>query len=307
MKTPSLPDFDALWDYEKPAETEAAFRALLPQAEASGNPSYHAQLLTQIARAQGLQRQFDAAHRTLDQAQALLSEELHQARIRYLLERGRVFNSSGTPEEARPLFLAAWEQAQVHQQDFSAIDAAHMLAIIAPPEQQLDWNLKALALVEQTSDTRAGKWRGSLYNNIGWTYHGQGQYQQALEMFERALAARQAQGQQREILIAQWCVARALRSLGQVEEALHMQQALLDAYEQSGEQQDGYVYEELGECLLTMQRPEEARPYFALAHTTLSQDLWLVAEEPARLERLKQLGTEKVSSLPLDTTPDTGS
>jgi tetratricopeptide (TPR) repeat protein len=306
MTTNTLPDFDALWDYGKPAETEAAFRALLPQAQASGNLSYHVQLLTQIARCQGLQRQFEAAHHTLDQVQALLSEALHQARIRYLLERGRVFNSSGKPEEAQPLFLAAWEQGQVHQEDFHAIDAAHMLAIIAPPEQQLDWNLKALALVEQTSDTRAKKWRGSLYNNIGWAYHEQGNYQRALEMFEQALAARQAQGEQREILIAQWCVARALRSLGQVEEALRRQQALLQAYEQSGEQQDGYVYEELAECLLALQRPEEARPYFALAHAALSQDVWLVAEQPARLERLKQLGTNESPPLPLDTKPDTG-
>ena len=57
----TLPDFDALWDYEQPAKTEVAFRALLSQAEASGNPSYYIELLTQIARTQGLQRDFAAA------------------------------------------------------------------------------------------------------------------------------------------------------------------------------------------------------------------------------------------------------
>ena len=58
----TLPDFDALWDYDQPAKTEAAFRALLPQAEASGDSSYYIELLTQIARTQGLQRDFAAAH-----------------------------------------------------------------------------------------------------------------------------------------------------------------------------------------------------------------------------------------------------
>lgn len=290
----TLPDFDALWDYDQPAKTEVAFRALLPQAETSGNPSYLIELLTQIARTQGLQRDFAAAHQTLDQAQALLTDDLSRARIRYLLERGRVFNSSGKPEEARPLFQAAWEQGQAAQEDFHAIDAAHMLAIVAPPEEKLDWNLQALALVEQTGDARAHKWGSSLYNNIGWSYHEQGQYQEALAAFQKALEWQQSQGDARQILIARWCIARALRSLGQVEEALRMQQALEEDWKPVGESA-GYVEEELGECLLALGRPEEARPYFAQAYAKLSQDSWLAAEEPARLERLKQLGEEASS------------
>ena len=43
-------DFDSLWDYGRLAETEARFRALLPATAA--DPSLHAELLTQIARAQ---------------------------------------------------------------------------------------------------------------------------------------------------------------------------------------------------------------------------------------------------------------
>jgi len=41
------------------------------------------------------------------------------------------------------------------QQNFYAIDAAHMLAITAPAEQQLEWNLRALALAEQSPQPRA--------------------------------------------------------------------------------------------------------------------------------------------------------
>jgi tetratricopeptide (TPR) repeat protein len=281
-------EVDTLWDYDHPAQTEAAFRALLPQAQASGNRSYTLELLTQIARAQGLRRDFAAAHETLDQVQVLLTAELSRARVRYLLERGRVLNSSGHPEEARPLFEAAWEQGLACHEDLHAIDAAHMVAIVAPPEEKLEWNRKGLALVERTSDARARKWGGSLYNNIGWAYHAQAQYQQALEAFQRALAWRQVQADPREILIAKWCVARAFRSLGQLEEALRMQQALHEAWQSLGGSA-GYVEEELGECLLALERPEEARPYFAQAYVKLSQDPWLVATEPARLERLKRL------------------
>lgn len=62
----NLPDFQGLWDYNDPAGTESKFRAVLAKAEASDDRGYQAELLTQIARAQGVQRQFDAAHATLD-------------------------------------------------------------------------------------------------------------------------------------------------------------------------------------------------------------------------------------------------
>lgn len=290
-----LPDFDSLWNYADPAETERQFRALLPRAEASGDESYTLQLLSQIARTQGLQRQFAAAHETLNGVERRLPPAASLTRVRYLLERGRVFNSSGQPDSARPLFLDAWAQAQALGVDAYAIDAAHMVAIVAPPAEQLAWNLQALALAERTLDPQAAKWRGSLYNNLGWTYHAAGQFAEALTMFERALAYRESQGQANAIHIARWCVARCLRSLGRVEEALIQQQALLTDNERLGEK-DGYVLEELGECLLALNRPAYAQPYFAAAYEELSKDVPLIEGEPKRLERLKQLGRGKIKA-----------
>jgi tetratricopeptide (TPR) repeat protein len=237
-----------------------------------------------------LQREFAAAHATLATVEAALTEDLSLARVRYLLERGRVFNSAGQRAEAMPLFLAAWELAERHDQDFYAIDAAHMLAIAAPPAEQLAWNLRALALAETTLDPRARGWCGSLYNNLGWTYHDAGQYGEALAMFQKALAWREASGPRAQVRIARWMVARALRSLGRLDDALDMQIALQGEYEADGET-SGYVYEELGECLLALGHPYDARPYFALAHAELVKDPWLVANEPARLQRLHALGT----------------
>jgi hypothetical protein len=43
-------DFDTLWDYNHPEETERKFISLLTQAENSGNIGYIAELLTQVAR-----------------------------------------------------------------------------------------------------------------------------------------------------------------------------------------------------------------------------------------------------------------
>jgi tetratricopeptide (TPR) repeat protein len=282
-----LIDFDRLWNFARPDETEARFRELVPKSE--GNTSYHVELLTQIARTQGLQRKFDEAHRTLDSAEEMLTPDMARPQIRLLLERGRVLNSAGDPDGARPHFLAAWEHGLKSGQDNLAVDAAHMIAIVEPPERQHEWNLRALELVERSEDPQAKKWSGSLYQNIGWTYHKNGQFDMALESFRKAEAWRVEHGSPAALRIARWCVARALRSLDRIDEALGMQQDLQREFAGIGEE-DGYVYEEIAECLQLLNRPDEAVPFFAMAHAKLSADKWLIESEPARIARLGELG-----------------
>lgn len=276
-------EFDTLWDYSDPHQTELRFREILIQVP-EDNLAY-LELLTQIARAQGLQQKFDRAHQTLDQVERRLSKYASRAKVRYLLERGRVCNSSGEPEEARPLFEQALDMAVELSEDSYAVDALHMLAIVAPPASALDLNLRAIQMAESSPQPKARQWLGSLYNNTGWTYHSAGEYASALEMFEKAEAVRRSNGSVPELRIARWCVARALRSLSRIEEALSQQMALKEEFESAGET-DGYVFEEIGECLLALNRAEEARPYFAKAHESLAAEL---AHEPERLARLKEL------------------
>src|SRR5829696_8684107 len=168
----NLPDFDALWNYDRPAESERAFRDLLPLAK--DNAAYELELLTQIAQAQGLQRQFEAGHKTLNEVERRLTPDMQRVRVRLLLERGRLFNSAGDKAQAWAPFERAWELAQTANEPGYAIDAAHMLGILESPE--LTWNLRALELAESSPDERARRWRASLYNNIGWIYHDRGEY-----------------------------------------------------------------------------------------------------------------------------------
>ncbi|MCY3718245.1 MAG: tetratricopeptide repeat protein [Anaerolineaceae bacterium] len=285
--------FDELWDYDDPAASEERFRDLLPDLVAHGDESQRVQLLTQIARTLGLQRRFDDARAVLAEAGARLDGASDRARARWLLETGRCHNSSGSPERSLAFFLEAWELASECGEDFHAVDAAHMLAIVEPaPEERLAWTMRALELAESSDDGRVGKWPGSLHNNIGWTWHEHGDYERALEHFRKALAWRERQGDVGTIRIARWCIARCLRSLERVDEALAMQRALLEE-KQAEDAPDGYVYEELGECLLLLGREGEARPWFARAYAELSADPWLQAEDADRLERLERLGQER--------------
>ncbi len=283
-------DFESLWNYSKPAETEAAFRALLPAAEDAEDAEYRLQLKTQIARTLGLQRRFDAAHVLLDEVAAATDENTPVAGLRLLLERGRAHNSGGSPDEAHPLFEEAWRAGVALGEDFYAVDAAHMLAIVSSGDEVLAWNQRALEHAEASEDPRARRWRASLCNNIGWTHHAAGRHTEALESFQRALDAFEEQGKPQRIRIARWSVARALRSLGRVEEALVQQQSLHQEQQRlSPPEEDPYVREELGECLLALGRTHEARPHFAAAWEMLSQDVGLSEREPDRLERLREL------------------
>jgi len=282
-------EFDQLWDYDDPAATEAKFREALAAAETAEDTGAALQIRTQIARTLGLQKRYDDATEVLDAVEPKLAAAPPVVRVRWLLERGRILNTSGDRGGARPVFEGAWEAARACGEDGFAVDAAHMIAIVAESDEAMAWNERALQLARTSDDPRAKKWRGSLLNNQGWTHHDQGRHEEALALFREALEARREQGDEKLIGIARWCVARCQRSLGRIEEALAAQEQLLKEAE-AANAKDGYVLEEIAECLLALDRGEEARPYFARAHAVLSEDPWLPEGEPERLARLAELG-----------------
>lgn len=282
-----MADFDKLWNYNDPAATEKTFRDLLAEMHSRGEALPALELLTQIARTQGLQQKFDDAHATLDEVESRLGDSDDLVRTRYLLERGRVFNSSNQRDRAIPLFTDAMNVASKRGFDFYAIDAIHMLGIAEPdPEKQLAWNFNAMQLTEASKDDRARGWLGSLYNNIGWTYYAQQRYDEALEIFKKTVSFFENAKRPDRLRIAQYSVGKTLRALGQVEKALAIQLELFTA-NQKLNAPDGYVCEEVGECLLALGKTEESKPYFAQAYELLSTDDWLKRDEPKRLERLQ--------------------
>ena len=221
----SQPDqIDALWDYDHPAESEAAFRRALEALDAQADLRSAAGAADTDRASAGIAAPFRRGAR---------HARYRRSSIRW-----------GDVACAHPLSTGAWPRLQflapagareavfrrgvgacLHRwRDILAIDAAHMLAIIAPPEASLEWNERALELAERSSAPRALHWRGTLYNNIGWTYHDAGDYEQALATFQKATASRRAEGDPALIRIAVWAEARTLRSLGRVEEALALQQ-----------------------------------------------------------------------------------
>lgn len=156
---------DHLWDFSDAAASEARITDAIAVLE------------TQRARALGLQERFDEADAVLD---AVEGQD-----VRVALERGRLRNSAGRPEEAVALFQAAAREAP---DAFLRADALHMLAI-AEPERAEHWTAEALSLLKQESNPRTLRWRVSLLYNLGWARKDAGDDVGARTAFEQAVAA----------------------------------------------------------------------------------------------------------------------
>ncbi|HYI22857.1 MAG TPA: tetratricopeptide repeat protein [Candidatus Limnocylindrales bacterium] len=221
-------------------------------------------MATQLARAHGLEGRYDDALLVLE----VQPTEDPEMNVRVLLERGRVVNMQGDPAGARALFESAFQAATESGFDQLAIDALHMVAIVVPPEEQDALNRRALELAASSDDPRARQWRASLLNNIGWTAFDAGRYDEALSEFEEALDARREHGKTADIQVARWCVARTLRALGRVDEALTIQLSLAEEHAAAGTA-DPFVDEEIAACRAALDlKPErhhspEGRDHFS--------------------------------------------
>lgn len=278
----NAPSIRDLWDFDDIPLSEQRFREWIDRISQT-NP-YHFELKTQLARTYSLRGRFNEAHEILNEVVHHLDSSA-LVRVRYLLERGRTYNSAAQAAAALPLFEEAWNTANTANLDALAIDAAHMVAIADPdPEKQVAWNLKALELAEQSRQQDAKHWFGSLYNNLGWTYHDLKNYEQALTTFQKAASwYAQQQGQNHAFHIAQYAIARTLRSLQRHQDALDILQPVLQEQIEQ-ETGDGFIYEELAENWLALGQADKAQPYFEQAYQHLKDISWMDEE---RLERLR--------------------
>lgn len=264
-----------LWDFADLAGTEERFRT---RFEHSTDHGEQAEILTQLARVRGLRGDFAAGHQLVDEAEGL-ADSGSAAHVRVLLERGRLHRSSGSPADARPLFVAAFELAGRCGDESLAVDAAHMAALVDDIEL---WTQKGLEIAQRSPEPQVRRWLGPLLNNLGWHLYEARSYQQALETFESALAARQeVSSEATEVEIARYAVAKTLRALSRPADAAELMERAVAASEP-----DGSFHEELAEDYFALGRVAEAA-----SHARRALDL-LTDPDPDQLERLKELANE---------------
>jgi tetratricopeptide (TPR) repeat protein len=197
----------ALWDFD---DLGATAQRLLAQLDEETSDSGRAEVLTQLARVQSLQDDFDGCEQLLQEAEALTDTGI--AGVRIDLERGRKLRSSGDGAAAAPLFERAYTNARELGDGYLAGDAAHMVAI-SMPDRMLEWTQRGLELAESEPD--AVYWTGPLLNNLGWHYFEADEHEAALETFEQALEVRRRDPENAiAIQWAQEAVDEARKALG---------------------------------------------------------------------------------------------
>jgi tetratricopeptide (TPR) repeat protein len=259
-------DVASFWDYGKPELSEQRFREALK--EASDDEALVLQ--SQIARTYGLRKDFARAREVLASIEAQATNASPEARTRYFLELGRTYASTTHPPEsqtpqtrelARSHYMRAFETAQQARLDALAVDALHMMVCVdSDPDQQLEWNMKAVAFMEASSQPEAKKWEGSLRNNVGYAQHLRGNYEEALRQYALSLAAHERAGRAANVRIAQWMIAHTLRAQGKFGEAIDIQLRLEREFELAGEP-DPYVFEELEHLFRAVNDTERAESY----------------------------------------------
>jgi tetratricopeptide (TPR) repeat protein len=255
-----------LWDFDRPDLSEQRFRSMLLAASAE-----EALILqTQIARTYGIRRDFSKAQQILADIDPQVRSAGVEARAHYFLELGRTYSSATHPPEsqtdevrelARTAYRQAFELAQDGKLDHLAVDALHMMTFVdTAPENQVEWNRKAIAWMQSSSQQEARKWEGPLHNNLGYALHGLGRFEEALSEFEMALAARERDGDPQAIRVANWMIAWALRSLDRLSEAIEIQLRLARECDEAGEP-DPYVFEELEHLYRALNDSQQAEIY----------------------------------------------
>lgn len=289
-----FPDIDGFWNFEDFSETESKIRVLLSQEEHSRSPRL-VELLTQLARVQGLQDKLPEAGATLLLAKDLISKQdakVDRTEMRFLIEQGRFFGLSMNPAQSLAYFEKAWEASLKLDEVFFSIEAAVLLSISQPPKHQNKWLQKAIELAETTSDERGKRWLSQLYVMNGWHSFDFRKFEEAFESFEKALTQPQTDQDVPKILAMKWAKARTLRALNRVQEALDMQRGLAVEFQAMGKV-NGHVFLEMAECFQLLKNNEEAKTHFESAYKELSLNGWYSNNKSLELSRIQHLSKKR--------------
>ena len=158
-----------LWDFADPALSGQRFAEFAQRAIDAGLDELAALAKTQIARSLGLQQAFEEGFILIETIKSQYPNPKGELAVRLGLEHGRLLNSSGKREESVSILITAWDEARRVELDGLAVDAAHMLGIVLDGLDGMSWNERALELAVASQQPAANKWKGSLFNNMGWS------------------------------------------------------------------------------------------------------------------------------------------
>jgi tetratricopeptide (TPR) repeat protein len=267
-KVPETPEFllkqaDETFNANRYDEAEGMYERARVSARDAGNLSVEIEATAQRARCNLTQDRFDSAKAWLDRAKAIAAPEQPSGWARYLGVKGRWEWRNGRSEAAVPIFVEMYDFATAHKLYYHQVDAAHMVAIVAPLDQQEEWALKGIKDAEASSSTR---WLGPLWNNLGGTYCDLKRYDDAVNAYKEAREYHWRFGSEMNKFWADYSVGYALRLEGKFDEAMTWLSPCLAWAQRLGDHDAiGSTDEQIGDVMAARGNKKDALQYYQKA------------------------------------------
>ncbi|MDA1267214.1 MAG: tetratricopeptide repeat protein [Planctomycetota bacterium] len=289
MATPDRPAaafFDetmALFQARKYERARDGFQLVAYEADRQGDARVEVEACAMVARCYSIERNLPQGEFWLERARELATPTEARGWARYQVVLGIFQRARGDRESAAETFSELYAYCRERGMLQMAIDAAHHAAIVATGEDQVTWGRKGLAAARDAGEER---WQAVLWNNLGMALDGLERYPEMLEAYEQARHFHARTGGEREVLLADWALARALRLNGQLDRAWASQQDVLRRAEERQTREPGranhewvaYSLWELGELAIARADAELARASFerclAIMHEVGLRQIW---------------------------------
>jgi predicted enzyme related to lactoylglutathione lyase len=258
------------------AEATQIYKRAVEAARQEGQEEVLAEALSQVARGHLIQGEKGEGRSWLKRAEAVVSPEMPLGWSRYLGVRGRFEWKNDLLELATKTFTNMYDYCLQHELHDRAVDAAHMVAITAPHEEQIVWAKKGIEAAE-AGDLQG--WLGPLWNNLGWTYEEMGRYQESLDALLKAREYHWKSGSEMNKLIADWSVGYAYRKLERPDEAESWLRPVLAWAERlyaadpspDAAEWVGFSCQELGELAIAREDLKDGHQYLRRAQESLAE------------------------------------
>ncbi|MCB9893667.1 MAG: hypothetical protein H6839_04385 [Planctomycetes bacterium] len=245
-------------------EARKKYEEATESASGARDNSVLTEAYAQVARMYSSQTKHEEGKPWLAKAGAIATPDEPLGWSRYLGVRGRFeWQDEKDNDKAKATFIEMYDYCRKHKLFSRELDAAHMVAIVGSPDEQVEWALKAIEAAEKGGETG---WLAPLWNNLGWTYESRGEYDKMLDALLKAREYHYKGALELPKLIADFGVGRAYWRNERYKEAriwltdaFDRAKAAAEANPDDAEQAEwvgwGHVY--IGDLLVSEGKPAE--------------------------------------------------
>ncbi len=248
-----------------------------PDTQTDTDNETRLQAMAQLARTYLILDEKEHGRNWLARTAELVNPQIYpNAYARYLGVLGRFQWKDDNLTTATETFKTMYEFSNKNKLYEQAVDAAHMIAITAPHEEQITWAKRGITAAENGNMT---SWLGPLYNNLGWSYDELGKHQQALDALQKARKYHYQNKNDLPKLIADYSIAVQYRKLSNINKALKWltpTQEWADKLYNENPTPDhaewvGHTHHELAEINLLRNNIKQAKKQFNIAIEKLTE------------------------------------